>query len=145
MNYKKVLSQWDESLEYFGWAEWLPLKERRVRLFDHNIIKMGNAVKLKWERIVNGKHEDNGRFDCVYCLNFYNFDNFSIRCSGCPIEYFIQGPECIATPYFAFRNERSLDNAKKMQQFVDEIFIKSLLLIDWRKYYEMPSLQEQED
>lgn len=145
MNYKKVLSQWDESLEYFGWAEWLPLKERKVKLFDHEIISIGTRVKDKWEYIVNGRFKDLGRFDCPYCASYYNAEDLKLRCFGCPIEYFTKGPECIATPYMDYRKKPSLDNARKMQRFVNKIFIRSLLLIDWRKYYEMPSLQKQED
>lgn len=130
---------------------WLPLKERRVKLFNHEIIEIGRQVKLKWKRIVQGKQEDHGQNNCAYCKRFYE-SNKKI-CCGCPIEYFTKGPECIATPYLRLRDIRSKIKsnfifneddhekyntlAKEMRTFVDKIFIRSLLLIDWRKYYEM--------
>ena len=142
MDYKKVLSQWDESLEYFGWAEYLPVIERRVKLFNHDVIKLGKRVKSKWEGIVHRKQEDGGRNDCAYCSNFHNTyswwkdsikrqkqeaisfglmdrmfnevqknnkedNDFIHLCSGCPIEYFTKGPECVATPYFRFHDIRN--------------------------------------
>jgi Pyruvate/2-oxoacid:ferredoxin oxidoreductase delta subunit len=134
-----------EDLVYFGWAEWLSIKKRKVSLFDHEIIDLGRRVTAKWEGIVKGYVTDHGMSDCGYCLKYHKDvpgveeqhveeDSYNY-CSGCPIEYFTKGQECIATPYMKFRNEKSVDNAKKMKDFVDEIFIRSLLLIDWRKYY----------
>ena len=120
-------------------------------LFDHDIIEIGKIVKWKWERIVMGKKKDLGRMDCAYCLNFYNIGDFEwmdiqwrTRCLNCPIRYFTKRKECLSTPYINFRKEKRFNGdpksraAKKMKAFVDEIFIKSLLLIDWKKYYEMP-------
>ncbi|MCK4823895.1 hypothetical protein KA005_49535 [bacterium] len=123
-----------------------------VGLYSHDIIEIGKMVKWKWKRIANGKQKDNGMLDCAYCFNFYSIDDFECedipwhtRCLGCPIEYFTKRKECLSTPYPDFRREKRLygdepSAAIKMKTFIDEIFIRSLLLIDWRKYYEMPSL-----
>lgn len=132
--------EYDKKIEYNGWAEWLHIEERRVELFNHDVIDQGKAVKLKWDGIVSGTRLDLGRYNCEYCKAFYNPEDEVARCDGCPIKHFTHGPECIATPYFAFRKGNSMADAEKMKKFVDEIFIRTLLLINWREYYEMPSL-----
>ena len=139
MDYTKALSQWGESLEYFGWAEWLLPKKRETKLFGREIIESGKHAKTKWSLIAGGEMIDLGFTDCAYCVQFRE-QLEKDGCPGCPIEYFTNGGRCLGTPYYAYLREPTVQNAKAMKDFVDKIFIKSLLLIDWRKYYEMPSM-----
>ena len=143
MNHKKALPQWDEGLKYSGWAEWLPVKKRELRLFDRAIIGLGKKAKEKWRKIVEEKAPDGGSSDCSYCMRFRESSE-ELGCPGCPVEYFTKAGRCLGTPYYDYiRNPKAY--GIPMKDFIDEIFIRSLLLIDWRKYYEMPSMQKQED
>lgn len=111
-------------------------------MFDHDIIKIGRAVKFKWYLMVNIKDIDLVWISCEYCHYFSHIsdDDETPSCSGCPIKHFTKMRGCIATPYFTFRRVKCRANAKKMKQLVDEIFIRSLLFIDWRKYYAVSKL-----
>jgi hypothetical protein len=127
-----------EDLVYHGWAEWLPVKKRKAMLFDRTIISMGRRSKEKWRKIVDGGASDHGVEDCAYCACFHKSEEFG--CPGCPIELFTKGARCIATPYYTYIGCPTVPNAMAMKNFIDEIFIRSLLLIDWRKYYAMSGM-----
>lgn len=124
-----------EDIVYCGWAEWLPIKKRKAMLFDRTIISIGRRSKEKWKKIVDGRAFNRGTGDCAYCACFHKSEE--LGCPGCPIELFTKGARCIATPYYAYVDYPTVPNAMAMKNFIDEIFIRSLLLIDWRKYYEM--------
>lgn len=127
-----------EDLANCGWARYLKIKKTEVALFDRTIIDTGRRAKEKWKKIAGGETSDGGTSDCSYCAQFHKSDE--LGCNGCPIKLFTKGPRCIATPYYTYVNNPTTSNAMVMKDFVDEIFIRSLLLIDWRKYYEMSKL-----
>lgn len=132
MNLKKELFEsleYDESLAYTGWAEMLPIKKRELKLFDRSIIGLGKKAKEKWRKIVEEKASNGGSSDCSYCMRFREALEED-GCPGCPIEYFTKGGRCLATPYYTYVKNPTTSNARAMKDFIDKIFIRSLLLLD---------------
>lgn len=127
-----------EDLVYHGREKYLKIKKVNVTLFDRTIIDLGRRASKKWRRIVAGETSDCGTSDCAYCTQFYRPEKY--KCKGCPIEFFTKKARCLASPYYDYTNRPTVLNAMVMKNFIDEIFIRSLLLIDWRKHYEMPIL-----
>jgi len=119
---------------YYGWDRFLIEEKAKVRLFDREIINIGKMAKEKWRKIVEKKAFDGGIRDCSYCMQFHEPEDPS--CIGCPIETFTKTTRCTGTPYYAYVNTPTVENAIAMKDFIDEIFVRSLLLVDWRRYYE---------
>ena len=103
-------------------------------LFDRKVIEQGRQVIKKWEGICYAGKEDRGWRDCAYCLEYQ-----SNACWACPIAFFSGEYQCRKTPYWDFNNysdfdlvtdEKSKELALDMLNYVKEIFIKSLLLLD---------------
>jgi len=130
--------EYDERLAYTGMAEWLEVKKIKLALFDRSTIDLGRKAKEKWRKIAAGEASDDGISDCSYCMRFYKTSE-ELGCPGCPIEYFTKVSRCLGTPYYGYIRDPKV-YAIAMKNFIDEIFIRSLLLIDWRKYYEVSSV-----
>lgn len=126
MDYTQTFSK---NLEDYGWSEYLPNKKRKLKLFDRGIIKLGREAKEKWRRIVNGKALNRGVIDCAYCRHF-RAPLEENGCPGCPIEFFTKGGRCFGTPYYNYLRTPTTSNAMAMKDFIDEIFIRSLLLLN---------------
>ena len=125
--YKAGIVLWD-------WGEYSRHMKKETMLFDRTIIDLGRRAKEKWRKIVEEKASDCGTSDCAYCTQFHKPER--LECKGCPVEFFTKKARCLASPYYDYvRNPKAYGIS--MKDFIDEIFIRSLLLIDWRKYYEM--------
>lgn len=123
---------YDKDLEYSGWSEYLPNKKRDLKLFNRKIIGLGKEAKEKWRRIVEGKALNKGAIDCAYCRHF-RAPLEEDGCPGCPIEFFTKGGHCLGTPYYDYLRTPTTNNAKAMKDFVDEVFIRSLLLLNLKE------------
>lgn len=105
-------------------------------LFNREVIEQGRQVIKKWDGICYEGKIDMGREDCAYCLKY-----LSDICRGCPIDFFSTETHCNNTPYWDFHDynflgyvtdEKGKELALNMLNYVKEIFIESLLLLDLR-------------
>ena len=77
----------------------------------------------KWEAIVAGTGVDWGGHNCPLCQLFScHCDEGDYYCYGCPVMLKTGHDDCTTTPYHAYRNHNSIENA---QAELD--FLKSLL------------------
>lgn len=117
-------------------------------LFDRELIEIGRQVIKKWEDIYYHGGVDKGRRNCAYCIR-YNPSMYGGNCvtpeaGVCPIAYFSGIAGCNkVTPYPRWLDEFGLGEPNKrvyddysrraalgMLNYVKEIFVKSLLLLD---------------
>jgi hypothetical protein len=96
------------------------------------LIALKKSIK-KWEEIVEGTGDDNGRDNCALCELFFFQDNY---CEGCPVYQFTSETGCKNTPYddwrrLHIRNINDLKDEKKESAIKiakkELKFLKSLL------------------
>jgi len=80
----------------------------------------------KWEDIVNGVGEDEGRYNCALCYVYYDKD-----CKGCPVKERTGHDSCDGTPYRAWgrcRREHLMEKGNPCREIaLQELdFLKSL-------------------
>ena len=60
---------------------------------DKNTLKALKGSIKKWEKIVDGTGEDDGKYNCPLCQKFIN-----INCDGCPVAEKTKKSFCCGSP-----------------------------------------------